>query len=237
MKPETLRKIAQADAAVESARRRFDSVNEERTRRRVDAMESYLGGDDAQDAQDDPAELAAAKQELARALRSAILNRRDAVPGYEQCDVDNAAGHAAALAAAGKELDDEIAKVKAALRPLGFAEIIDAPRPVSFCGSFAPAGPTLWEQFLASNSHIRALRARRQSLLRSNPAVQALGNALAIKLLEKRLTALLAPPKVMRRVVGFPMVFIDRAEPEHEAPGQWAEWEARQASVPVEATR
>jgi len=235
MKTETLKKIEQAGVAVDDAQRRYDAaMNRKRTQTRPETLENFLVNGDGDDLDDGSEELAAAKQALCRALRSEIQTRRGAVPEFEQADAAEAAKHAAAVQAVDKEIEATKADKKEALRKLGFACLVDAPRPVSFLGSFASVCPTLAEQFLAGNSEILALEARRRSLLASARTPQVPSNAATLRDAERRLTALLAPPKSLRRVVGFPMVFIDRAAPEHEAAGQWPEWELRQASVPVE---
>ena len=204
MNNENLKRIEQAAAAVESARRRYDGAKE-RTRTRPDVLQSFIdGGPDDLDA---PQELAAATRELCLALRLEIQTRRAAGPKFEQSDASDAACHAAAVQAVDKEIEATKADKKEALRKLGFTGLVDAPRPVSVLGSLAPARPTLGEQFLAGNSEIVALEARRKALLLSPPTPQAGGNALEIERLEKCLRELLNPtPKVMRH--GFPLSLV-----------------------------
>jgi hypothetical protein len=80
-------------------------------------------------------------------------------------------------------------------------------------GSFGRTLPTLAEPFLAGNSQIVALQARRDALLAAVPIPNALANQAATKALERRLRTLLAPPAVRPTEPGFPLVWIDVPDP------------------------
>jgi hypothetical protein len=144
-------------------------------------------------------------------LRDEILARRAAHAGIQQADDRALAAARAAVAAVDAEIAATLAEKRDALRRLGFE--VDAPARGSLLGSFGRTLPTLAEPFLAGNSQIVALQARRGELAAVPAPARAIENQAATRAAERRLRALLSPPAVRQTEPGFPLVWIDVPDP------------------------